>query len=63
MSQPAASPLHPLGDFKEKPTEGSDADAPEKHGRDHRFFPCFLQNGYDLVLDGKQQIVKVKSGG
>jgi hypothetical protein len=63
MSQPAASPLHPLGDFKEKPTEGSEANAPEKHGGDHRFSLCFLQDGCDLALDGKQQIAKVKSGG
>jgi hypothetical protein len=63
MSQPAAPTLHPLSDFKEKPTEGGEADAPEKHGRDHRFSLCFLQDGYDLALDCKQQILKVKSGG
>ena len=29
-------PSHPFGDFKDKPAQGSEADAPEKHDRHHR---------------------------
>jgi hypothetical protein len=28
-------PSHPLGDLKDKPAKGSEADAPEKNDRDH----------------------------
>ena len=29
-------PSHPFGDFKDKPAQGSEADAPEEHDRYHR---------------------------
>jgi hypothetical protein len=34
------------GDFEDEPAEGGEADAPEKHDRDHSFF--FLHDAYDL---------------
>src|SRR5580704_4829477 len=37
-------PSHPFGDFKDKPAQGSKADAPEKHERHHRL-PFLLFTG------------------
>ena len=35
-------PSHPFGDFKDKPAQDSEADAPEKHDRHHRLpLPLF----------------------
>jgi hypothetical protein len=41
-------PSHPLGYFEDKPAEGSEADGPEKHDRDHDLPLSFLHDTYDL---------------
>jgi hypothetical protein len=40
----ASVPSHPFGDFKDKPAQRREADAPEKHERYHPAFPlCFYR--------------------
>jgi hypothetical protein len=41
-------PSHPFGDFKDKPAQRSEADAPEKHDRPSPSLSTFLQGAYAL---------------
>jgi hypothetical protein len=46
-------PSHPLGDFKNKPAEGSEADAQKSMTETTTFPFCFLQNACDLSRSTK----------